>query len=1127
MKRSRRLMIIILCFSLFGICILPNLSVHAATAQDSLADAIDDCNALSPSMSDRSYGLELKTILDNDRLFTHYGDKPADLALLNTVRDEIDPYVSEISVLIRNISSPEQSSLQTKTDLLGLTLKGLYTGTLAWIYNSNVDATLKSISLTVSVEFGSNYQITTTEMTVGAYYEYLRDDAIGGKSNEYFTKTQPDAVYRYFTWLFRAIYEAKLSLLTPTAQQSPVQQENIREILAGALTDIKNCSYQSGVEAETSDGLRLTDGEDGYNFRQIYERTRLAIGFSDLYALLCPDQTLAQSEATKDLISSLSSAVHNSRINECVERMLDGVLMELQGANTAGNSHAYAYFQSLREQCAEIFREANETNRLVNASDLSVPFAKHEFLLTQARAKDELFKTLSTLLKNTERYPGNSPQKTALTEIADTAASAIDACEDPSSLDLEIVRGNTRMTLYDEYRAALAEGKLPYLTKDEILLLTNSLLSLHDLHSSAIQEAEDPTAIEAALAAFRDGTRALLSEAAKTSLTKKKATVHADVKGYDFLDTEQKEACFAQLEEVTENSLLALSSATDTASVLSIRKQTSSELDRIHTDAAKKEYEAAAVRARNRRDEYSDEQYERLLDILDQADQALKESASAKDYLSEKAKMLDDIALLPTLLDEAFEEISASKNRYSDESWSLLESIYNQAKSNLANPPEGTTAVSLIQSGILEMKSIRARILYTPDGQLANDRPADYREGDDYYGSISAPNGLPSNGILTVEPIGKDSGDSVAKRIMQAAKDGRITDRNGNALSKDLIRLLKNSSVPVGFDVSFTPAEDGTSYSLSVLLPKGISLDHAIGVVLLLEDGSAQYYEITNEGQLIHFETDRLATYYVVSANVVNLLPVILILTAVLIAEIVVLSIMYVKRSRKRRAPITIPAMALVPPYFPENGWITIILLSIAIVLLGGWIASIPILEKIAAKKVSRPAPEPKEEIKEEEPCEEQTEAPRELPEAEAILSLPKAKERPSLPEADAVPALPEAEAVPILQGAEPILSLPPASEPIFIDLEEYTGNRKGEINLDTLCAHFEEGEQITLNDMKRKKLISKQVGSVKVLGRGQLGKSLTVIAQDFSAEAREKLEAQGGYAIVTHPSPKCAERSS
>ena len=58
------------------------------------------------------------------------------------------------------------------------------------------------------------------------------------------------------------------------------------------------------------------------------------------------------------------------------------------------------------------------------------------------------------------------------------------------------------------------------------------------------------------------------------------------------------------------------------------------------------------------------------------------------------------------------------------------------------------------------------------------------------------------------------------------------------------------------------------------------------------------------------------------------------------------------------------------------------------------------------------------------------------------------------------------------------------------------------EINLDTLCENFEDGDVITIDSLKEKKLISQNAGRVKVLARGVMTKKLTIYADKFSIQA-------------------------
>ncbi len=154
-------------------------------------------------------------------------------------------------------------------------------------------------------------------------------------------------------------------------------------------------------------------------------------------------------------------------------------------------------------------------------------------------------------------------------------------------------------------------------------------------------------------------------------------------------------------------------------------------------------------------------------------------------------------------------------------------------------------------------------------------------------------------------------------------------------------------------------------------------------------------------------------------------------------------------------------------------------------------------------------------------------------------------KEEP-LPEKEPIPE-PEEESVP---EEEPILEEEPISEPVeeptpeeepipepvFVDaveadelmtdeeaeehietIEEEPGReRKGKfnaINLDTLCDNYDDGETVTLESLKDKKLIPSNTGRVKILARGRMSKKLDIVADNFSLQAVKMITLAGGRA--------------
>jgi len=70
-------------------------------------------------------------------------------------------------------------------------------------------------------------------------------------------------------------------------------------------------------------------------------------------------------------------------------------------------------------------------------------------------------------------------------------------------------------------------------------------------------------------------------------------------------------------------------------------------------------------------------------------------------------------------------------------------------------------------------------------------------------------------------------------------------------------------------------------------------------------------------------------------------------------------------------------------------------------------------------------------------------------------------------------------------------------------------------VNLRDLETRFEAGADVTLEALKEAGLIDSLRKDVKILGDGELTKTLTVTAQRFSASAREKIEAAGGTATA------------
>jgi large subunit ribosomal protein L15 len=70
-------------------------------------------------------------------------------------------------------------------------------------------------------------------------------------------------------------------------------------------------------------------------------------------------------------------------------------------------------------------------------------------------------------------------------------------------------------------------------------------------------------------------------------------------------------------------------------------------------------------------------------------------------------------------------------------------------------------------------------------------------------------------------------------------------------------------------------------------------------------------------------------------------------------------------------------------------------------------------------------------------------------------------------------------------------------------------------VNLEVLDRHFQSGDEVTPDAVRSKSLVKGSYDVLKVLGNGELTKSLKISAHQFSRSALEKIEKAGGQAVV------------
>ena len=68
-------------------------------------------------------------------------------------------------------------------------------------------------------------------------------------------------------------------------------------------------------------------------------------------------------------------------------------------------------------------------------------------------------------------------------------------------------------------------------------------------------------------------------------------------------------------------------------------------------------------------------------------------------------------------------------------------------------------------------------------------------------------------------------------------------------------------------------------------------------------------------------------------------------------------------------------------------------------------------------------------------------------------------------------------------------------------------------MNLDTLAEVFDDGSDVTPEVLRERGLVREKRARIKVLGRGDVTKKLTVRAHKFSGTAAQKIAGAGGVA--------------
>lgn len=100
-------------------------------------------------------------------------------------------------------------------------------------------------------------------------------------------------------------------------------------------------------------------------------------------------------------------------------------------------------------------------------------------------------------------------------------------------------------------------------------------------------------------------------------------------------------------------------------------------------------------------------------------------------------------------------------------------------------------------------------------------------------------------------------------------------------------------------------------------------------------------------------------------------------------------------------------------------------------------------------------------------------------------------------------------------EEARSLMSDEQASEMLVVaDREKYVvAGKKFAINIDTLSANFENGDEVNIRTLKAKGLVPQKTKAIKILARGVLDKRLITEAEDYSYDAIKMIALVGGTA--------------
>ena len=593
------------------------------------------------------------------------------------------------------------------------------------------------------------------------------------------------------------------------------------------------------------------------------------------------------------------------------------------------------------------------------------------------------------------------------------------------------------------------------------------------------------------------------------------------------------------------------------------------DIEKTVIDAYSAECKGARASARNSiaaaftmPERYSNENREKIEKMISDCNTALDEAATVERILALRDAAISNIAKVYTLLDEAKEAaikkvddlyflLKKDKDCYSANTWTEIEELYGHTAAEIKQISafeDKDRAADIADERCALMIAKRKDKLNTQAGTVissSNTYPNSFDIlANGYAATLTLKGQIPYDAYFSVFPL---SNENAVKLIRKAVKNGNVFLSNGLEANKALLKSLRGCNVLVGLDMEYSAAMtaiNGT-YSISLLLPDTLDTENILGVMYIRSGGEVEYFECSLNEKTLSFDIPHFSSFYIVTEKTVDLLPLIVTLSIILLLEIAVIALLLIRRKKAKAQTslasfIPLPAISALAKITPAGAVPVSIVLSALILCAGAfaaWLISDEARQRLKKQKKENsvkalPNPAPVHAIKSAKNSGSERSriaAPKEEQQEEQENTKKSAQKSvsESIPSEALSEPLQDSEALLVLdtvtvEEANGLMSDSDAKASLkempyeSVSYATYSMcGKKHEINIDVISSAFSAGETVSLDALKEKGLLPRNAKAVKILARGTLDKPLTVIAQDFSTAAIKMITLTGGHAML------------